>query len=507
MTETPEPTQTPTVTPTPTPTHTATPTITPTATGTCVTIRRGTAGNVADAYIWSSSPNYNGGGSSTLYTGWVCSGEKRSLLRFDLSVIPTGTTVDSADLRIYVEAVNSQSVRVHRITAPWTEHAVTWNNFAGSFAPDIEASFVGNSTGFHQADVTGLVQAWVNGAANYGLLLEEDLDNYHSYRSSEYGSVQSRPYLQVCYQATVPTGTPTLTSTPMATSTPEPMPTSTPTLANTPTPTGTQRPTDTPTLTPTNTPYPTATRTPTPINIPEPTATHTPTPSETPQPTMTYTTTPTYTPTRTPTRTLEPTATHTPTPTSTPVPTATFISMPTSTPKPTATSTDTPIHTPEPTINATPTACMLYPIALHRDTVLSAVTGQQLLDILNGTSPGNFGWLNWTGTQGEPALVQSLTPPGDSGTYVNPNDPNDHTLSVNDWVYGRPGATNSNGVRDALDAFKPLIITVPVWDTAAGQGSSVKYHVAGFARVQITDYRLPGQNKLSAIYWGTAGCP
>jgi len=150
---------------------------------------------------------------------------------------------------------------------------------------------------------------------------------------------------------------------------------------------------------------------------------------------------------------------------------------------------------------------MLYPIALHRDTVLSAVTGQQLLDILNGTSPGNFGWLNWTGTQGEPALVQSLTPPGDSGTYVNPNDPNDHTLSVNDWVYGRPGATNSNGVRDALDAFKPLIITVPVWDTAAGQGSSVKYHVAGFARVQITDYRLPGQNKLSAIYWGTAGCP
>ena len=154
---------------------------------------------------------------------------------------PTYTeTVDLADLRIYVEAVNSQSVRVHRITAPWTEHGVTWNNFGNNFAPGIEASFVSNSTGFHQTDVTGLVQAWVNGVANFGLLLEEDLDSSHSYRSSEYSSVQHRPYLRVCYRTAIPTGTPTPTSAQMASSTPELTPASTPTPASTSTPTGTQ---------------------------------------------------------------------------------------------------------------------------------------------------------------------------------------------------------------------------------------------------------------------------
>jgi hypothetical protein len=103
--------------------------------------------------------------------------------------------------------------------------------------------------------------------------------------------------------------------------------------------------------------------------------------------------------------------------------------------------------------------------------------------------------------------VQSLTPPGDSGTYINPNDPNDRTLSVTDWVYGRPGVANSSGVRDALDALKPLIITVPVWDTAAGQGGNLKYHVIGFAHIQITDYQLQSQNQISIVYWGTSNCP
>jgi hypothetical protein len=303
---------------------------------------------------------------------------------------------------------------------------------------------------------------------------------------------------------------PTATSRPTVQSseTPGPTPTNTPTWANTPASTG-ARPTDTPTPTPINTSYPTDTCTPTPTSIPAPTAMYVLTPTETytPTPTPTCTLEPTATHTPSPTSTSVPTATFTPTPTSTSVPTATFTPTPTSTPKPTATSTTTPTHTPEPTVTPTPTACMLYPIALHRDTVLSVVIGQQLLDIPNGTGSGNFGWLSWMGTQGELTLVQSLTPPGDSGTYINPNNPSDHTLSVTDWVHGRPGVANSNGVRDALDALKPLIITVPVWDTAAGQGGNLKYHVIGFAHIQITDYQLQSQNKISIVYWGTSNCP
>jgi len=98
------------------------------------------------------------------------------------------------------------------------------------------------------------------------------------------------------------------------------------------------------------------------------------------------------------------------------------------------------------------------------------------------------------------------TPPGDSATYINPNTATDHTVSINDWVFGRPGVANSKGVRDALDALKALTITVPVWDTATGQGSNTQYHIIGFARLQITGYQLPGQDRITAIYRGTATC-
>jgi hypothetical protein len=152
-------------------------------------------------------------------------------------------------------------------------------------------------------------------------------------------------------------------------------------------------------------------------------------------------------------------------------------------------------------------SCALYPIALYLNTVLTATAGQALPDIYTGAGPGNFGWLSWTGAQGEPALATSLTPPGDSDTFINPYNPADHVVSTGDWVRGRPGVANAKSIRDALDALKNRVITVPVWDTVAGQGSNLKYRVAGFARVQITGYRLPGQNRLSAIYWGGAQCP
>ncbi len=155
----------------------------------------------------------------------------------------------------------------------------------------------------------------------------------------------------------------------------------------------------------------------------------------------------------------------------------------------------------------TGTDCELYPIALHVDTLAGVEVGEEMEDIYNGDGPGNFGWLSWTGDQGVPTLAHSLTPPGDSDTYVNPDDPEDHHLSVDDWVRGRPGVGNAKTVRNALDALMPLTITLPVWDVADGQGANLRYHVVGFARVQITDYRLPGQNRVSAIFWGMTTCP
>ena len=150
--------------------------------------------------------------------------------------------------------------------------------------------------------------------------------------------------------------------------------------------------------------------------------------------------------------------------------------------------------------------CGLYPIALHTSTLAGVEPGATLPDIFNGSQPGNFGWLTWTGASDVPSLVVSLTPPGNSGAYTNPKDSSDHVVSVDDWVQGRPGVENASEVRDALDTLKTLDIVVPVWDVATGQGGNTKYHVAGFARIRILDYRLPSENRITVRFLGLAKC-
>ncbi len=179
-------------------------------------------------------------------------------------------------------------------------------------------------------------------------------------------------------------------------------------------------------------------------------------------------------------------------------------------PRVTATPTPTPV----------PGPCDLYPIALSAHT-LQGISPGTVVDVFNGSSPGNFGWLTWAGSPSVPTLVASLTPPGNSNTYVNPHDSSDHVVSVGDWVQGKPGVSNSSSVRVALNTLKTIDITVPVWDAARGSGhksdfqvskisqhggQNSRYHVSAFANVRITDYRLSGRNQISARFLGYATC-
>ena len=160
------------------------------------------------------------------------------------------------------------------------------------------------------------------------------------------------------------------------------------------------------------------------------------------------------------------------------------------------------------TVNVTPgsSPCELYPIALHEDTLDDAEVGDLLEDILNGENAGNFGWLTWTGDNGVPTLVASLTPPGNSYTYINPYDPNDHVVSAHDWVEGKPGVSNARSIRDALDVLKGIDIIVPVWEDVQGNGANVSYRITEFARVRLVDYQLPKQDRISVIFLGYASC-
>jgi hypothetical protein len=150
--------------------------------------------------------------------------------------------------------------------------------------------------------------------------------------------------------------------------------------------------------------------------------------------------------------------------------------------------------------------CQLYPIALSAQSLTNVTPGTVVSNIWNGSQPGNFGWLSWTGDPGETTLLDSLTQPGDSTTYVNPDNTNDHTLLVGDWVSGKPGVSNSKHVRAALDTLEGVQIVVPVWDQARGEGDNTAYHVSAFAVVQIISYSLPSQNQITAQFLGYSSC-
>jgi len=160
------------------------------------------------------------------------------------------------------------------------------------------------------------------------------------------------------------------------------------------------------------------------------------------------------------------------------------------------------------TVDVRPVAagCNLYPIALHADSLVGAQPGDVLPDILNGTQPGNFGWLTWTGDNGVPTLIASLTLPGNSHTYVNPDDPNDHIISIGDWVVGKPGVANARKIRNALDELMNIDIVVPIWGATTGNGTNTRYQVTGFATVRILGYDLPGQDRITVQFLGYASC-
>jgi hypothetical protein len=164
-----------------------------------VVIQRGTSGDVADAYVWESSPTYTGNWE-TLYTGCVGWGRKRTLLRFDLSSLGPGVSVHSATLAIYLKSeTGGRSVNAHRVLVDWGEDSVTWNSLGSDYEADPSGSFTADSAGWREVDVTDLARGWLDGSIpNQGVLLDDPAagtDENEEYYSSEWSEVEQRPKL------------------------------------------------------------------------------------------------------------------------------------------------------------------------------------------------------------------------------------------------------------------------------------------------------------------------
>jgi hypothetical protein len=175
----------PTATATPTETATVTPTFTPTSTSTPAGICSSPSlilTPAADTTLRDNQPDDNFGTDSTLLTK-PPSNPRNTLIQFDLSVIPPGTPIVCANLRLnQISSLEiGQTIQIHRVTAAWVESQATWNNRTtgvawinpgGDFDSAVAASFVPNATN-HIINLTSLTQNWVDTpAANSGLLME-----------------------------------------------------------------------------------------------------------------------------------------------------------------------------------------------------------------------------------------------------------------------------------------------------------------------------------------------
>ncbi len=209
-TNTGTPTSTPAATKTPTPTATATrtptPTQTPTPSVTSVTLMA-----TQDAWIDQDDPDDNAGSDTTLRVRPDKDRERRILIQFNLSPIPSTTTVSRATLYLNEQNRKSQQIiYIHRVTQPWTESDVTWKqhtsstmweNPGGDYYASAYASFTPDATGQRAIDVISLAQYWVtNPSSNFGMLLRSTGSGGEvRFSSREDSAPGNRPTLVVEY--------------------------------------------------------------------------------------------------------------------------------------------------------------------------------------------------------------------------------------------------------------------------------------------------------------------
>ena len=180
--------------------------------------------NSEDTYISSKYPDTNYCTSEILKASMPTSDEIcRSLIKFDLPVIATGSNVINSQMYIYECPYNysagtyySPYTTIHRITADWNENTATWNNMNDKYDTKVEdykygegeiniTSFTADYVSF---DITNLVKRWYAGSPNYGLMIKTHKEEYHNnvichdFISKDYNNSESdpKPVLTVTYR-------------------------------------------------------------------------------------------------------------------------------------------------------------------------------------------------------------------------------------------------------------------------------------------------------------------
>lgn len=153
----------------------------------------------ADAQTVAGQPGVNFGTQTAFSVAAASGGEAmRSYLLFNVSGIPRGSVIHSAQLEAFVQDVagtGSRKAQVFAVNSAWSENAIRWSNQPPVSAPGATQTLSVNQ--WNNWDVTALVQDWVDGTrAIHGLALRPVLAAGESFsavfRSREASTNQPR---------------------------------------------------------------------------------------------------------------------------------------------------------------------------------------------------------------------------------------------------------------------------------------------------------------------------
>jgi hypothetical protein len=167
-------------------------------------------GVIADAELLSATPTTNYGGNDNLS---ISGGITVSVLRIDLTSLPTTAVVERAELRVHVIETGRLSVDLIELIESWDETAVTWEQRAAGvpwLSPGAGDQSTSVPIGAFSASALGpvsavleplAVQRWVKTpATNVGCVLATRSTEGATIASTQEGDATQRPHLVVTWR-------------------------------------------------------------------------------------------------------------------------------------------------------------------------------------------------------------------------------------------------------------------------------------------------------------------
>jgi len=181
-----------------------------------------TAGKDAEIFSYYSSKNF-GTIAENCAVAWTKTGADhkiRSLIEFDLSSIPAGSTIVSATLSLYLASgsdegnhfgfFGSNTAWLQRVTSQWQENTVTWNSQPSTTTTN-RVSISGSTSGtqnYPKINVKLLVQDMINDPAHsFGFMVKLQSETVYKklvFASSDHSNEGIRPKLVVVYMIDQP---------------------------------------------------------------------------------------------------------------------------------------------------------------------------------------------------------------------------------------------------------------------------------------------------------------